>query len=637
VRSSCETLLNIINDILDFSKIEAGKFELEHCAFSVQKCLETAFDLVAVDAGEKGLELAYLIEAHVPATIMGDPTRLRQILLNLLNNAVKFTEKGEIVVNVTSRILDTTESPRGNGEQSARSSLPPYVVHFTVSDTGIGIPRERMDCLFQSFSQVDASTSRKYGGTGLGLAICKRLVQMMDGVIWVESEIGKGTVFHFTIVANAAEGVLPVYKSPSQPHLSGKHILIVDDNLTNRKILSIQTESWGMKPVAVSSGREALEILGGGKVFDLALLDMHMPEMDGLMLAEKIRASFDQRNLPIIMLTSLGGKEMGAPPDYFDAFLTKPIKPSQLYNAIIGVLSLGEDFPRKGDFEERSTSEFNEFLGKRIPLKILLAEDNATNQKLALLVLERLGHLADVASNGIEAVEALRRQSYEVILMDVQMPEMDGLQATGLIRSEFPPDRQPYIIAMTANAMPQDRDVCLAAGMDDYISKPFQVSELVRALKQTQRGDRSKQAVNEFHGSDADPTHEQSQQEDLASLETTVIDPEALARMRNTLGKQASEMLPMLIDSFFHDAVELQERAQQALEQRRIDELQRAAHTLKSNARNFGGTELARLCQELENQAKGNNLEGTGGLLASIAREYAKVQVALEAIRKTLT
>jgi signal transduction histidine kinase/DNA-binding response OmpR family regulator len=637
VRTSCEALLNIINDILDFSKIEAGKFELEHYAFSVQECLETAFDLVATDAGEKGLELAYLIEAHVPATIMGDLTRLRQILLNLLNNAVKFTEKGEIVINVTSQILDTSESRHGNGEQSTRSSLPQYEIHFTVKDTGIGIPRERMDRLFQSFSQVDASTSRKYGGTGLGLAISKRLVEMMGGTIWVESEMGKGTVFHFTMVTNAAEGVLPVYQSVSQPRLSGKRVLIVDDNLTNRKILSIQVESWGMKSVAVSSGREALEILGGGEFFDLALLDMHMPEMDGLMLAEKIRTSCDQRALPIIMLTSLGRKDMGAPPDYFDAFLTKPVKASQLYNAIIGVFSLGEEFRRKVDLEERITSEFDELLGKRMPLKILLAEDNVTNQKLALLVLERFGYLADVASNGIEAVEALRRQPYDVILMDVQMPEMDGLRATGLIRSEFPPDRQPSIIAMTANALPQDRDACLGAGMDDYISKPFQVNELVRALRQSRRGDLSKRTANEFQGSEMAQTHEQPQQEHLQPLEATVLNPEALTRLRTTLGKQASALLPTLIDSFFHDAVENQRKAQQALAQRRTDDLRRAAHTLKSNAKNFGGSELARLCQELENRAKENNLKGAEELLASIAGEYAKVQAALEAMRKTLT
>jgi PAS domain S-box-containing protein len=636
VRSSCEALLNIINDILDFSKIEAGKFELEHYAFSLQECLETAFDLVATDAGEKGLELAYLIEAHVPATIMGDLTRLRQILLNLLNNAVKFTEKGEIVVNVTSQMLDTSESRHGNGEQSTRSSLPQYEVHFSVKDTGIGIPRERMDRLFRSFSQVDASTSRKYGGTGLGLAISKRLAEMMGGTIWAESEMGKGTEFHFTIVATAAKGVLPVYKSVSQPGLSGKCVLIVDDNLTNRKILSIQTESWGMKPVAVSSGREALEILGGGQFFDLALLDMQMPEMDGLTLAEKIRASYAKRALPLIMLTSLGRKEMGAPLDYFDAFLTKPVKASQLYNAIMAVLSSGEDFWRKRELEEGRTSEFDELLGKRLPLKILLAEDNVTNQKLALLVLERFGYLADVASNGIEAVEALRRQLYDVVLMDVQMPEMDGLQATGLIRSEFPPERQPYIIAMTANALLQDRDACLTAGMDEYISKPFQVNALVRALRRSRKTDLSKRAANEFQPSKIEQTKEQPPQELLTSVEVSVLDPEALTRLRVTLGKQASAMLPMLIDSFLHDAVELQGQAEQALEQRKAAELRRAAHTLKSNAKNFGGSELARLCQELENLAKENNFEGTKELLVSIAGEYEKVQAALKAIQKTL-
>jgi CheY-like chemotaxis protein len=413
--------------------------------------------------------------------------------------------------------------------------------------------------------------------------------------------------------------------------------MIVDDNLTNRKILSIQIESWGMKPVAVSSGREALEILARGQLFDLALLDMYMPEMDGLMLAEKIRASYDQRALPIIMLTSLGRKEMGAPLDYFEAFLTKPVKASQLYNAIIGVFSFGEEFRRKEQLEEKSTSEFDELLGKRMPLKILLAEDNVTNQKLALLVLERFGYLADVASNGIEAVEALRRQPYDVILMDVQMPEMDGLEATGLIRSQFPQDRQPYIIAMTANAMLQDRDACLGAGMDDYISKPFRVSELLQTLRQSRGGDPSKRTANQFQSPETDQTHEQSQQEDLALLKAPVVDPEALSRLQATLGEKASEMLPMLIDSFFHDAVELQGKARQALKQRKTEDLRRAAHTLKSNAKNFGGGELARLCQELENWTKENNFEGGEELLVSIADEYARVHAALETIWKTLS
>jgi CheY-like chemotaxis protein len=340
--------------------------------------------------------------------------------------------------------------------------------------------------------------------------------------------------------------------------------------------------------------------------------------------------------LPIIMLTSLGRKEVGAPLDYVDAFLTKPIKASQLYNAIIGVFSLGEDFWRKRELEERRTSEFDRLLGKRMPLKILLAEDNVTNQKLALLVLERFGYLADVASNGIEAVEALRRQPYDVILMDVQMPEMDGLQATGLIRSEFPPDRQPYIIAMTANALPQDRDACLGAGMDDYISKPFQVTELVRALRQSRRGDLSKRTANEYQGSEMEQTHEQPQREHLVSLDVAVLDPEALNRLRATLGRQASALLPMLIDSFFHDAIELQRNAQQALKEHRAEDLRRAAHTLKSNARNFGGRELAQLCQELENRAKENNLQRAEELLVSISGEYAKVQAALETLRKTL-
>jgi len=389
-----------------------------------------------------------------------------------------------------------------------------------------------------------------------------------------------------------------------------------------------------MKPVAVCSGRDALEVLRGGQSFDLALLDMHMPEMDGIVLAGRIRASHDRRALPIIMLTSLGRKEVGAPLAYFDAFLTKPVKASQLYNAIMAVLSPGEDSWRKREQAERRTSEFDDLLGKRLPLKILLAEDNMTNQKLALLVLERFGYLADVVSNGTEALEALRRQFYDVILMDVQMPEMDGLQATGRIRADFSPDKQPYIIAMTANALPQDRDACFAAGMDDYISKPFQVDELVRALKRSQKSKLSKGATKAFQSFKIEQASEQSRGEILTPLEESVLDPEALTRLRATLGKEASAMLPELIDSFLDDAVELQRQAEQALEQENGEVLRRAAHTLKSNAKNFGATKLARLCQELENLAKEVSFEMAKELLRNIAGEYENVKAALKAIQK---
>ena len=501
IRNSGETLLTIINDILDFSKIEAGKFDLEYHPFNLRDCVESALDLVATKAAEKGLDLAYLIDAHAPTAIVGDLTRLRQILLNLLSNAVKFTEQGEVVVNVTCSLPTPNPSQEGNTptpnpsqegntptpnpsqEGSLRLRRGGYELRFSVRDTGIGIPEDRMDRLFKSFTQVDASTTRKYGGTGLGLAISKRLTEMMGGTMWVESEIGTGTTFHFTIRAQMAESIPPVYLSSEQPSLRGKRVLIVDDNATNRQILVHQTQAWGMEPVSVASGPEALEMLRQEIPFDLAIVDMHMPEMDGLTLAEEIRCEPNSGELPLILLTSLGQHDQDERLQEFVAFLTKPVKPSQLYNTLSEVFSGKPGEQPEQRYASPEESGFEDNMAKRLPLRILLAEDNSINQRLALLTLERLGYRADVVGNGLEVLDALQLHSYDVILMDVQMPEMDGLEATRQIHKEFQAEARPHIIAVTANVMQGDREECLAAGMDDYIGKPFEVQELVEALK----------------------------------------------------------------------------------------------------------------------------------------------------------
>ncbi|MBI5052308.1 MAG: response regulator [Chloroflexi bacterium] len=474
IQNSGDALLTIINDILDFSKIEAERLELEHTPFDLRECVESALDLIAARAHDKKIELTYHVEENVPHTILGDVTRLRQILVNLLGNAVKFTERGEIVVNVECGMM--------NGESTPPSTF--RNLHFKVRDTGIGIPPDRMDRLFQSFSQVDTSTTRKYGGTGLGLAISKRLSEMMGGTMWVESEVGKGSTFHFTIQAQTAKGTKPLHLKTTQPHLSGKRLLIVDDNETNRRILELQSQSWGMIPVETASPRAALEMLTRDDNFDIAILDMHMPEMDGLTLAQEIRAvekSKGTNALPLIMLTSLNRRDVETTNVEFAAFLTKPIKASQLYNALLEVFASETHIVSA----KPVTAEplFDATLAARLPLQILLTEDNTVNQKLALRILQRMGYRADVAANGLEALAALRRQRYDVILMDVQMPEMDGLEATRQIRSTFTPDQQPHIIAMTANAMQGDREVCLEAGMNDYVSKPIQIKELQAALE----------------------------------------------------------------------------------------------------------------------------------------------------------
>jgi PAS domain S-box-containing protein len=461
IRASGETLLTIINDILDFSKIESGKMELENQPFNLRECIESALDLVVTRAAEHHLDLACLIEDDVPKAISGDVTRLRQILLNLLGNAVKFTESGEVVVSVK-RIRE-----QGNSQ----------TLQFSVRDTGIGIPKDRMNRLFESFSQVDASTTRKYGGTGLGLAISKRLVELMGGEIWVESEgvPGRGAAFHFTILTEPAE-TIPVATSPQDRHLlEGKRVLVVDDNATNRRIFRLQVETWGMLAQDTEFPREALEKIKNGETFDLIVLDMFMPEMDGTMLAGEVRKL--NATVPLLLFSSMAQNELGENRGLFNAFLAKPLKPSLLFDVLAGIFDPG----RRAVPTAPKTNVFDPELATRHPLRILIAEDNAVNQKLAIRMLEQMGYRADLASNGLEAIESIARQPYDVIFMDVQMPEMDGLEATRKIRAmgEF---TQPRIVAMTANAMQGDRELCLAAGMDDYISKPIRVNELVDAL-----------------------------------------------------------------------------------------------------------------------------------------------------------
>lgn len=469
IRGGSDTLLSVINDILDFSKIEAGKMELEEQPFRLRNCVEDALDLLAEKAAEKMLDLAYLIEEGIPPVVIGDITRLRQILVNLLNNAIKFTDKGEVVVNVKSCLVENNQ----------------HELHFSIRDTGIGIPEDKIDKLFKNFSQVDTSTTRKYGGTGLGLAISSQLAQNMGGRMWIESEVGKGSNFHFTVLVDVEPDAKPLPLDDVQPQLSGKRILLVDDNATNRLILVKQTESWGMKPFAVASGAEAIALLNAGKVFDIAILDMQMPEMDGYTLAQKIGEMESQNALPLIILTSIKRDKTRVSGTKISAFLNKPIKTSSLFNTLIGIID-SVPSPQK---EPKKLARIDPEMAGKHPLRILLAEDNLINQKVALKLLERLGYQADLAGNGIEAIEALDRQTYDVVFMDIQMPEMDGDEATKRIRGKWAKERQPYIIAMTAHALEGDREKYIARGMDDYVSKPINVAALITALEKAPRVD----------------------------------------------------------------------------------------------------------------------------------------------------
>ncbi|HEX8739008.1 MAG TPA: GAF domain-containing protein [Casimicrobiaceae bacterium] len=474
IRDSGDALLTIINDILDFSKIEAGRMDIEAQPFDLRECVESALDLVSTRAVAKELDTAYLFEGDVPAAIVGDLTRLRQVLLNLLSNAVKFTDRGEVVLTVTSRPIAPNRVELG----------------FAVRDTGIGIAEEGMGRLFQSFSQADSSTTRKYGGTGLGLAISRRLAELMGGRMWAESDgPGKGSTFHFTIVGDVAESPQARRRDivGAQPALAGKRVLVIDDNATNRRVLTLQTAKWGMTPADSPSGTDALRRLGEGERFDLAIVDMHMPDIDGIALAKSIRAGHP--HLPLVLFSSLGRREAGGDEGLFDAYLTKPVRQSQLFDVLVGLLArddaqaaVAADGSGARPTAAQAKPALDPAMAARHPLRILLAEDNVVNQKLALRLLQQMGYRADVASNGIEAIESIERQPYDVVLMDVQMPEMDGLEASREINRRWPDGERPRIVAMTANAMQGDREMCLAAGMDDYLTKPIRVDALVTAL-----------------------------------------------------------------------------------------------------------------------------------------------------------
>jgi signal transduction histidine kinase/DNA-binding response OmpR family regulator len=467
IRNSGDILLTVINDILDFSKIQSGKLEIESLPFELRDAIE---DCLACKANEKGLELTYSIEPTVPKKILGDVTRLHQILVNLLNNAIKFTAVGEVVV-----IISCNDAPVITEEGQI------HQIQFAVTDTGIGIPSDRLDRLFQSFSQVDASNTREYGGTGLGLAICQQLSEIMGGRIWVQSQPGAGSTFYFTISAPALD-----YQEQElipQPQFIGKTILIVDDFLTNCRILSLQTESWGFIPFATQSSMAALHLIEQGEKFDLAILDMQMPEMDGIELAAKIRQSKHGEKLPLILLSSVSNVDFNAIIKFnFFAQLTKPVRQSKLFNIILRLYSESEAV----DTQESPIVESSGVPNKS-SLTILLVEDNATNQKVASFILKKLGYTADIANNGKEAINAIAAFPYDLVFMDIQMPIMDGLAATRRVCEIYPnKSDRPWIVAMTANALPDDRRECLEAGMDDYISKPISKEQISLIISRCQ-------------------------------------------------------------------------------------------------------------------------------------------------------
>lgn len=454
-----ETLIHVINNILDFSKIESGNLELEHDDFNLRQCIEDVLDMFAVKAGQLKLDLVYEIAEDIPANIIGDPLRLKQVLINLLSNAMKFTEKGEIGVKVDIHKVGV------DGHM---------MLKFEVHDTGIGIPKDKLDRLFKAFSQVDSSTTRKYGGTGLGLAICEKLARLMGGDIGVHSEDGEGSTFFFTINTIAGSNLADSTGSADIGDLKGKKILVVDDNKTNLAILKRQFENWNLKPILTHSGAEALVALQNDRSIDLVITDMEMPVMDGTMLARLIKDSYPK--LPIILLSSIGEEFKNDERKLFVSIMNKPIKQQVLSKQVFTALRKRTAMQEEVTIKSKLSLDFSD----KYPYEILIAEDNEVNQHVIKHILGKMGYRPDMVKNGKEAVDAMLSNLYSLILMDMQMPEMDGLEATKVIRNSDIP--QPVIIALTASAMDTDQQLCLQAGMDDYICKPVKLDELMNKL-----------------------------------------------------------------------------------------------------------------------------------------------------------
>ncbi|MEZ4615854.1 MAG: response regulator [Caldilineaceae bacterium] len=465
IRGSSESLLTIVNEILDLSKVESGNMQLESQPFDIRQCIEEALDLLAPQAAEKGVELIYMIEETVPTTPIGDITRLRQILVNLISNSVKFTSEGEIFVHVGARLNNGT-----------------HEIHFRVRDTGIGIPSHKIPQLFRSFSQIDPSTTRRFGGTGLGLVISKQLAEMMNGQIWVVSKERVGSTFHFTVnLPAAAQNVarLPVI----HPALVGRRVLIVDDNVTSRLILRRQLLRWELVPMEAANAKEALFFLEQGKDVDAVLIDQTLEGMDNFELVREIRQHTELHTLPIILFSSITKSMVRQQGRVYGiaTILHKPIKPAELYDALLRQFDDTMATQRMSDANQHKDDLSD--VQHRKPIRILLAEDNLINQKVASRMLQRIGYHADIANSGKEAIEAVRTNNYDVVLMDVHMPEIDGLEATVQIRSERKHSRRPYIIALTAAAMPEDEEKCMEAGMDDFITKPVRIPDLMNVLE----------------------------------------------------------------------------------------------------------------------------------------------------------
>ena len=609
IRTSGDALLTIINDILDFSKMEAGKLTLENTDFEVRSTVEEAVDLLATRAHEKNLELSSVVDDTVPAMVHGDPGRLRQVLVNLLSNAVKFTETGEVVVQVRCEHQD------GEGIR----------LRYEVRDTGIGLTAEGRGRLFQPFSQADGSTTRKFGGTGLGLMISKQLVELMGGTIDVRSDHGRGSTFWFTVQFHQSTRPLPV--SLDARAMIGRRVLIVDDNHTSRSILLHQLEHWGMRCVAAADALQALRLMQEGVAlgdpFALVLVDMQMPGMDGSSLAATIKHDAFLRRTIIVMLSSLGGAQL--PVDAADGValcLTKPVKEGALYEALLTVLD--DDDAVIGPGPAHHVHERPGRAGRA--LRILVAEDNPVNQKVALRMLTKLGCRADVVGNGKEAVDAVRSVPYDMVFMDCNMPEVDGFEATRLIRDMEHNHKQTVIIAMTANALKGDKEKCLAAGMDDYIAKPVRQNDLAAMVDHWSGAPNPAPDI---------PVAVPAQASVLEHCAGPAVDSARLDELAELGDEEDPEWLVSILDKFVEDAASRIVKLVVASESGDATQLGQVAHALKGSCGNIGAAGMVTVSQQLQALGKAGSVQGAGDMITLLEKEFARVRTALGSYMQT--
>ncbi len=632
IHTSGEALLTIINDILDFSKIEAGRIELEARPFHLSQTIEGALDVMGPIAAAKGLELLYDLDPDLPDAVVGDAGRIRQIVLNLLSNSVKFTDEGEVELTVRGALLVDGDTATAEAADQADR----WEIRLDVRDTGIGIPPDRIGRLFQSFSQADASIARRYGGTGLGLAISRRLAELMDGSLVAESTglAGQGSVFRLVVRVPAATTARPVADElgPGLSAVAGRRVLLVDDNASAVRILRSQLERIGLAVTATGSAIEAQRLATVAPAdFDAVVADLRMPGLDGLRLTAAIRSAGLDRIPPVVLLSSPSQRDRDA--EGIASFVSKPVKPEALRASVLSALT-GIPMHAAPRTEQRLALDHD--LGVRHPLRILLAEDNAVNQKLALRLLERMGYGADLAGDGAEAIAAVEATAYDVVLMDVQMPEMDGLEATRQIRARWP-DRSIRIVAMTANAMEGDREACLAAGMDDYLSKPIRPEELALALDAVP-GPGAAPAPELDPATPLAPAPPMLAEEppavDTKAATASSVDTAALDRLLTTTGGDEA-FLDELIDTYLADAPEQIAQLRAAAQRGAIADLVRPAHSLKTNSANMGAERLTALCRSLETAARGGTVDDAIERVAAAEAEFGAVRAALIEFRSS--